>query len=291
MARSPNCSQKSVGNDSFFIFDERSIAALKRRLFPRLSLITTPSSPRLSVLVTANPSPRWTATHLWRPQRITQIQSKHTHTLFIPTTCIYFPLFPGFCLQWKDLTFTPSSPARCSPRHFFSIARACYCSEISPRGRLSAGETPCTWNKAAVWLHYGAYRCVLDCSNRRGGRVFGTYCWFSGIKSETGRGNGTKPRRTFTSFTLIHVLLLEGRINPPEISFASCTWTSSLMLILLHGLKGDEDSSLCLLLPVLNSENWACCIELFEPNSTLKMYVSLVCFTNERRPCCGCSNI
>lgn len=98
---------------------------------------------------------------------------EQTHTLFIPTTYIYFVLFPGFCLQWKDLTFTPSSPAcaaaRCCPRHFSSIAQACYCSEISPRGRRSAGETQHTWNKPAVLLHFGAYRCVLDCFNRRGG--------------------------------------------------------------------------------------------------------------------------
>lgn len=151
-----------------------------------LSLITAPSSPHLSVLITANPSPHWTATHLWRPRRITQIQSKHT-LLFIPTTCVCFALFPGFCLQWKDLTFTPvftclccCAAARCSPRQFFCIARACYCSEISPRGRRSAGETPRTWNKAALLLHFGTYRCVLDCFNRSAGSFLcfqGTYRW------------------------------------------------------------------------------------------------------------------
>lgn len=64
-------------------------------LLPRLSLITAPSSPRLSVLITANPSPHWTATHLWRPQR----NPEQTGAPFIPTTYIYFALFPGFCLQ------------------------------------------------------------------------------------------------------------------------------------------------------------------------------------------------
>lgn len=134
-----------------FIFEEPSVAALKRSLSPRLSLITTPSSPHLSVLITANPSPRWTATHLWCLQRITQILSKHTH-FYSHNTYLLF-LISGVLFTVKRFDFHPvftclccCVAAHCGLRQFFSIARACCCSELSPWGRQSATEAPHTWN-------------------------------------------------------------------------------------------------------------------------------------------------
>ena len=91
--------QKTSLNDIFFFFfflTSVSVAAPNCRLLPRRSLITTPSSPRLSVLIPADPSPHWTATHLWRLQRLAQIQSKHTHTHSSYSHNIYlFSLIPG----------------------------------------------------------------------------------------------------------------------------------------------------------------------------------------------------
>lgn len=121
----PNRSQKTAENLLFFYL----WGAFNNSSF---SLMTTPSYPRLTVLITANPSPRWTATHLWLLQTVAQIQSKHTR-FCIPTACTYLAVSLPSCLQWKDWTFTPSSPAcaaaRCCPRHYFSMAQACYCTE------------------------------------------------------------------------------------------------------------------------------------------------------------------
>ncbi len=93
----PNCSHRTAENDFFFILDERSIATLKHSVFPCLSLITTPSSARLSVLITANPSPHWTATHLWRLQR----NPAHTHTFLFPQHIFILPFCWSFVYSEK----------------------------------------------------------------------------------------------------------------------------------------------------------------------------------------------
>lgn len=82
------------------------------------------------------------------PEQTRTFYSHNIYLLFLIPWVLFtvkrFDFHPFFtCL------FCCVAAQRCL-RHFFSIARACCCSEISPWGRQSARETPHTWNTHSI---------------------------------------------------------------------------------------------------------------------------------------------